>query len=387
MPGSFPRNFLPGPPCWSKPAWGGIRPCPGPEARGWRSPQAGRLSQGGPGPPPGPGSGGRPGPGPLPFPPGPRASSGGAPPPRGLWPPPSSAAPPPRARTARPTFRASTSWTTPSSWERRGSSSPRGSRERSSTTLGSPPWASRKARNFSKALPSSKALRARPGSNPSSFRASSARVRATCKRSLGPSPFRVRMASRTSRAFPTACPKGASMLVRTARTRREAPFPMATMASARARAASRVFMKAPLAHLHVQNDAPGPGGQLFAHDGAGDEGKAFHRGRHVPEGVELPVQGGQFLALGGDDQAHLPRPFQELRLRHLPPASPGWTPACQWSPRCGPGPGPTSWPPCTRWRPGWGPPPGWSCPPPLRRSACPRGGGGGRGPGPSPNGP
>jgi hypothetical protein len=54
------------------------------------------------------------------------------------------------------------------------------------------------------------------------------------------------MASRTSRAFPTACPKGASMLVRTARTRREAPFPMATMASARALAASRVFMKAPL---------------------------------------------------------------------------------------------------------------------------------------------
>jgi len=25
MPANFPRNLLPGPPCWRKPAWGGIR--------------------------------------------------------------------------------------------------------------------------------------------------------------------------------------------------------------------------------------------------------------------------------------------------------------------------------------------------------------------------
>ena len=53
------------------------------------------------------------------------------------------------------------------------------------------------------------------------------------------------MASRTSMAFPTARPRGASMEVRRALTRLPAPWPMATMVLAKSRASSRVFMKAP----------------------------------------------------------------------------------------------------------------------------------------------
>ena len=65
-------------------------------------------------------------------------------------------------------------------------------------------------------------------------------------KSAGPLPQRVSMASFTSRAFPTAKPKGSSISEITATVFRPAPLPIFTISLARAKASSSVFMKAPL---------------------------------------------------------------------------------------------------------------------------------------------
>ena len=66
------------------------------------------------------------------------------------------------------------------------------------------------------------------------------------RKSSGPPPCRVWIASMISISFPTASPQGTSMSVRIATVSLPAPSPMATIFSASRRASSRLFIKAPL---------------------------------------------------------------------------------------------------------------------------------------------
>ena len=71
-------------------------------------------------------------------------------------------------------------------------------------------------------------------------------VRHNSVKSSGPFPRRVSMASLTSRAFPTALPRGWSISEITATVLRPALLPMLTISSASALASFSSFMKAPL---------------------------------------------------------------------------------------------------------------------------------------------
>ena len=70
--------------------------------------------------------------------------------------------------------------------------------------------------------------------------------RHTAVKSAGPLPFKVSMASITSKELPIACPSGISILVMTAQHFRPAMVPIETIFSANFLESSTVFINAPL---------------------------------------------------------------------------------------------------------------------------------------------
>ena len=83
-------------------------------------------------------------------------------------------------------------------------------------------------------------------------------IRHSCVKSCGPWPFKVSITSRISKALPMAWPRGRSISVRTALTERPFSLPISTIAFARARASSKVFIKAPLPTLTSRRIASAP---------------------------------------------------------------------------------------------------------------------------------
>ena len=121
----------------------------------------------------------------------------------------------------------------------------------SSTIRGSPPCASMISRSFSNPPPPSNALRTHPralsseDSMPATSTIRAAKSIDTASRSAGPWPRSVAHHSAISRALPTARPRGASIVVSTARILTPDASPMAIRRSASSRAANAVFMNAP----------------------------------------------------------------------------------------------------------------------------------------------
>src|SRR6266850_1352199 len=161
------------------------------------------------------------------------------------------ARPAPSSTAASPTCSASMAVKTPerSAWKSRRQRGC-GSSEGSSTTRGSPPWASIASANLRSALPSESACsrRARAASAstvPPNRSISTPRRRVSSRTSGGPRLRRTSIDSRTSTALPTALPSGASMEVSSATQPRPIEWQRSTMVRARSRASSSVFMKAP----------------------------------------------------------------------------------------------------------------------------------------------
>ena len=77
----------------------------------------------------------------------------------------------------------------------------------------------------------------------------------TSIRSAGPFPCRAATDSSTSTALPTARPSGTSIAVSSALVRTWCSAPRATIVSASSRAASRLFMKAPVPTLTSRTSA------------------------------------------------------------------------------------------------------------------------------------
>src|SRR6267378_2635708 len=161
------------------------------------------------------------------------------------------ARPAPSSTAASPTCSASMAVKTPerSAWKSRRQRGC-GSSEGSSTTRGSPPWASMTSANLRSALPSESACsrRARAASAsavPPNRSISTPRRRVSSRTSGGPRLRRTSIDSRTSTALPTALPSGASIEVSSATQPRPIERQRSTMVRARSRASSSVFMNAP----------------------------------------------------------------------------------------------------------------------------------------------
>ena len=173
--------------------------------------------------------------------------------------------PAPVSRDTSPTAMASMRFTNPSSSARTGrAQAASGSRDGSSVTRTSPPWARIISCSFFRPSPSARAWPAifRPvsasGARPPRKAIAPVSSSTSSVKSAGPLPRRVSIASRTSRAFPTASPRGWSMSVIRAAIFRPALRPMATISRASSRASPRSFMKAPLPHFTSSRTASLP---------------------------------------------------------------------------------------------------------------------------------
>ena len=78
--------------------------------------------------------------------------------------------------------------------------------------------------------------------------------------------------------------------------------------------AVQVLDEGAAAHLHVQHQLVGAGGQFLAHHAAGDQGDAGHGGRHIPQGIDLLIRGSHVGGLAGDGHAHRVHIADELLL-------------------------------------------------------------------------
>ena len=127
-----------------------------------------------------------------------------------------------------------------------------GSKSVSYTALASPPWAVTNCASLSSALPSSSTCcnntlaSSTVAARPPAISICAPRVIHNSTKSAGPCPFKVSIASFTSRALPTAHPRGWSMSEITAIVLRPAFLPICTISLARAKASSCAFIKAPL---------------------------------------------------------------------------------------------------------------------------------------------
>ena len=100
-------------------------------------------------------------------------------------------------------------------------------------------------------------------------------------------------------------------------TSRSARRPRSTICSARMRASSSVFMKAPSPTFTSRTIASAPAGELLRHDRGGDERDDVDGRGHVPERVELLVGRDEVGGLPDDREADLAHLRDELVGRQL----------------------------------------------------------------------
>ena len=82
------------------------------------------------------------------------------------------------------------------------------------------------------------------------------------------------------------------------------------------------FHKCAPATLHIQHNGIRARGQFFAHNAGGNEGQAGNSSRHIAQGVEVLVGGGQFGGLGGHHQPHFSQLAAEALLAQF--RGPAW---------------------------------------------------------------
>jgi hypothetical protein len=92
------------------------------------------------------------------------------------------------------------------------------------------------------------------------------------------------------------------------------------------------------ADLHVENQALQAGGKFLGQDRGGDQRHRFNRRRHVANGVEAPVRGGEALGLADNGAADLVDDAAQQRRIGLAAVARDCDPACRACRRYGPGP-------------------------------------------------
>ena len=83
------------------------------------------------------------------------------------------------------------------------------------------------------------------------------------------------------------------------------------------------------AHFHVQHKRVDPLRQLLAHDRAANQGRAFHRGGDVAQGVQLLIGRSDLGRLADERAAANAEHAAEVRERQIHAESPEWTRACR----------------------------------------------------------